>query len=149
MWNQGAAPRVSSSTRRRPAVAYRLDVPHCTMHVPDLTERAMWWSRGRQPIHLCRCAAVQRHLFRCRCAGCYAFESVPQLGVATGLLIGRKVALEHAPVDTERIDAALDIRPPRRCQILGGRRCLTFMKVKTNGHHAESAELAVNVRTLG
>jgi hypothetical protein len=69
-------------------------------------------SRYRQAVHPSCSAAVERRLFGCRRASGYALESVPQLGVAAGLLVRREVALEHAAIGTEGLDAGLDILAP-------------------------------------
>ena len=103
---------------------------------------------GGQPIDLRRGAAVERRLLCCRCVGGDALERVPQLGVAAGLLVRREVALEHAAVDAERLDAVLDIRPPGRGEILGPGRHVAFMEVEADRYHAETAELAIDVRAF-
>jgi hypothetical protein len=68
-------------------------------------------SRFRQAVHP-RCgAAVERRLFGCRRASGNSLESVPQLGVAAGLLVRREVLL-HRPVTP----AQSRDRPMRRTQ---------------------------------
>src|SRR6185436_3493960 len=80
-----------------------------------------------QPIHLRRRAAVERRLLCGRHIFRQVLEGVPQFGVAARLLVGREVALEHAAVDAERLDAGFDIGPPGLRELLRrGRRLLEF-----------------------
>src|SRR6266487_4378968 len=98
------------------------------------------------PAALSRLAAVERLLFRGRCTGSEALERIPQLGVAARLLVRREVALEHAALGTERLDAGLDIRPPRGGQRLRRRRHVALMEVEAERWHADAPELHVPIR---
>ncbi len=82
------------------------------------------WVRLRytHPIDPGRGPAIERRLLARRRSGGHVLEGVPQLGVAAGLLVGREIALEHAAVDAECLDAGLDIGAPRRRQLLRRRR---------------------------
>ena len=75
--------------------------------------------RHRQAIHPSRRPAVQGLLLRGRGAGGDVFEGVPQFGVAAGLFVGWEVALEHAAVRAERLDAGFDVLAPGVGQFLG------------------------------
>src|SRR5689334_1026055 len=101
------------------------------------------------PVHLRRGAAVQCLLLRSRCIRGDPLERVPQLGIAAGLLVRREVALEHAAVDAERLDAGLDVLTPRGRQVLRGRRQLALVEVEAERHHADPTQLAVDVRAFG
>src|SRR5215813_11749218 len=70
-------------------------------------------------VHPCRGAAVECRLFHRRGTGGNTFESVPQLGVAARLLVGRKVALKHAAIWAKGLDAGLDVLTPRRGKFFG------------------------------
>src|SRR5262245_51917825 len=93
-------------------------------------------------------AAVERLLLVGRGAGGDALEGVPQLGVAARLLVGREVALEHAAVGSERLDAGLDIGPPGVGQLLRGGRRVTLVETEAERGHAEPAQLDVDVGAL-
>src|SRR6187401_584087 len=82
-----------------------------------------------------RRAAVERALFVSRGLLRQDLEGVPQLGVAAALLVGREVALEHAAVGPESLDAGLDIGPPGLGQRLRrGRRVLELEAEAERGH---------------
>jgi len=76
-------------------------------------------------------------------------ERVPQLGIPTGLLVRREVALEHATVGSESLDAGLDLLAPRGGELLGGRRRLALGEIEAERGHADAAELDCDVRTFG
>ena len=101
-----------------------------------------------QAIHPRRGAAVERLLVGRRRAGGDPLEGVPQLGVAAGLLVRREVALEHAAVGAERLDARLDVLAPRRGEFLGRRRRVALVEVEAERGHADAAELDVDVRAF-
>src|SRR5690348_296820 len=65
-----------------------------------------------QPIDGSGSPAEQRGLLGGAVLGRDALERVPQDAVVAGLLVGRKVAFEHAPRRAEHVDAGLDVRPP-------------------------------------
>src|SRR5712691_7426343 len=93
-------------------------------------------------------AAVERPLLGGRGAGRDALEGVPQLGVAAGLLVRREVALEHAALGAERLDARLEIHPPCGGEVLGRRRYLALGEIEAERGHADAAELDVDVRAF-
>src|SRR5215468_4028085 len=106
-------------------------------------------SRRGHPVYAGRGAAVERLLLRRRRSRCDALERIPQLGVAAGLFVGRKIALEHAAVDAKRFDAGLDILPPRRGELFRRRRLVAFGEVEAERGHADAAELDVDIRAFG
>src|SRR5258707_7535858 len=65
-----------------------------------------------QPVKPRRGASEKIGLFRCRGAACEPLERVEQHRIAARTLVDRKVALEHAAVGAEILDAGLDIGPP-------------------------------------
>src|SRR5271167_1110240 len=103
----------------------------------------------RQAVHPRRGAAVKRPFFCHRGAGGNALERIPQLGVAAGLFVRRKIALEHAAVDAKGFYAGLDILVPRRREVSGRRRQVAFVEVEAERGHAHTAELDVDVRAFG
>src|ERR1700759_1136058 len=62
-------------------------------------------------------------------------EGVEDHLIAGLALVGREVALEHAAVRTERLDACLYIRLPRRGALLGVRRLRAFVQAEARQHH--------------
>src|SRR5579871_1426703 len=96
-----------------------------------------------------RGAAVERALLVGRGVLRQVLEGVPQLGVAAALLVGREVALEHAAVGAERLDAGLDVGAPGLGQLLRRGRCILELEAEAERGHAEPAELHVDVGTLG
>src|SRR5260370_25316698 len=65
---------------------------------------------------------------------------VPEHAVAVGALVHREIAFEHRAGRAERGDAGLDVAPPRRGQLLAGRRQLAFVDVEAGHPHAKSTE---------
>src|SRR5262249_45365722 len=74
-----------------------------------------------------------------------ALERVPQLGIPTRLLVRRKVALEHATVGSESLDAGLDILAPRDGELLGGRRRFALAEIEAERGHADAAALVSGI----
>src|SRR5215472_4680247 len=101
-----------------------------------------------EPVHTRGGATVESAFFDRRRARCYAFESIPQLGVAAGLLVDREVAFEHAAIDAKGFDAGLDILAPRRGKVFGGWRHLGLVEIEAERGHADAAELDIDVRAL-
>src|SRR6202022_618788 len=106
-------------------------------------------SRCRQAVHPRCSAAVERRLFGCRRASGNALESVPQLGVAARLLVRREVALEHAAIGTEGLDAGFYILAPCGGKFFGRRRNVAFVEVETKRGTADTSELDVDVWAFG
>src|SRR6516225_91853 len=109
------------------------------MRVMDLTvsRKSLLGSRAApdrsgygQVVHPRRSAAVEGLLFRCRRTGSDALEGVPQLGVAAGLLVRRKVALEHAAIGAKSLDARLDILAPGGGELFRGWRQVALVEVE-------------------
>src|SRR5438552_15281505 len=69
-----------------------------------------------------RGAGEEIGFFRCRGAACEPLERIEQDGIAAGALVDREIALEHAAVGAETLDAAFDIGPPGIRELARGRR---------------------------
>jgi len=102
-------------------------------------------SGSRQAVYPRGSAAVECGLFRRRRARGYALERVPQFGISARLLVGRKVALEHAAVGTKGFHAGLDILAPRRSEVFGGRRPVALVEIEAERGHADTTELDINI----
>ena len=102
-----------------------------------------------QPIHPVRRAAEDRFLLGGRRAGGQALEHVPQRRHADAHLLDRIVALDHAAVGTEQVDAGLDVRPPVAGERLGRWRRRQLAVVVGGEPHGDAAELHRHVGTLG
>src|SRR5579875_571695 len=98
-----------------------------------------------QLVKLGRGAAEQRGLLLLRRAGGQALEAVPADRVAVAALVYRKVALEHAAVGAEGVDAGFDIGLPGRCQRLRRRRVGRRLEAEAVDAHPEAAELDEHV----
>src|SRR5664279_6263399 len=84
-----------------------------------------------QPVNLRRRLREQRGLLGLAVLRAEALEGVEDHLIAALALVGRKIALEHAAVGTERLDAGLDIGTPRRGGLLRRGRFRTLVKVKS------------------
>src|SRR5262249_2101199 len=70
-----------------------------------------------QPIGARRGPREQRRPLVDRCARGDPLERVPDHPIAADVLVRRKVALEHTPIDPESLDAGLEIAAPRLRQL--------------------------------
>src|SRR3982074_644592 len=94
--------------RRMPAENDALLAPSNEGHELSRVYRTM---RASRKVHLvaARCSArKQGSLLRGRGLGRQPLESIPQHAVAGGDLVDREVALEHAAIGAEQLDAGLD-----------------------------------------
>src|SRR5215468_9781822 len=75
-------------------------------HAQPVTSSSLFscFSLQPEPIGACRRAAEQRRLLVRRSAGRDPLERVPDHPIAANLLVGRKIALEHAAPGPERLD---------------------------------------------
>src|ERR1700716_4505640 len=94
--------------RRMPAENDALLAPSNEGHELRLRYRTMLASRQVQLVDA-RCSArKQGSLLGGRGLGRQPLESIPQHAVAGGDLVDREVALEHAAIGAEQLDAGLD-----------------------------------------
>src|SRR4051812_7717549 len=118
---------------------------------------ARWW-RSRtaprpscqlQPIELRRGLGEQRSLLGLAVLRGEALEGVEDHLIAALALVGWKIAFEHRTVGAERLDASLDVGPPRVGGLLGRRRLRPQMEVIAEQAHRKPAELDHDIRALG
>src|ERR1700744_2039264 len=102
-----------------------------------------------QPLEIRRRPREQLSLLALAEIGGDALEGVEDHLVAALALIRREVALEHAAVGAERLDAGFEIGFPRSRRLLGVRRLRPFMEAETGQPHGEAAELHHHVRAFG
>src|SRR5262245_55582840 len=105
--------------------------------------------RQLQPIEILRRLVEQRGLLTLAVVRRKPLEGVEDDLVAALAFIRREIALEHAAVDAERLDAGLDIGLPGCSRLLGVRRLRPFMEAEARQHHGEPAELHHDVRAIG
>src|SRR5215475_6903585 len=101
-----------------------------------------------KPIKTCRGAMEKCRPLVWRIPGCEPLERIPDHLVAAHALIDRKVALEHAALRAEHLDAGLHERSPRRGKLARRRRQHLFVETEATYRHRLSAELQHNIRTL-
>src|SRR5690348_14708390 len=100
-----------------------------------------WMSGQLEPVEI-RCRLrEQRGLLAVVVAGGKPLEGVEDHLIAGLALIRREVALEHAAVRAECLDACLDIGLPRRGGLFRVRRLRPFMEAEARQHHCEPAKL--------
>ena len=83
-----------------------------------------------------------------RASGRQALERVPHHGIAAHPLVDREVALEHAAVGAERLDAGLHERPPCRGEFARGRRQRLLVEREAADRHRLAAELQHHIGAL-
>src|SRR5262249_5118449 len=104
-----------------------------------------WWPTGWMPEPLARSKpeAIEPRR-RAGEEGCllvggialgHVLEGVPERAVGAGKGVDREVALEHATLGAERLDAALDVGPPFFGQLRRGRRRVGHERGETGEHH--------------
>src|SRR5690242_21006689 len=71
-----------------------------------------------EPVKALRRAGEQGRFLACRTAGGKALKRVPEHLIAAAALIDREVTLEHCALDAKRGNAGVDIRPPKRRELL-------------------------------
>src|SRR5438270_11972788 len=76
------------------------------------------------------------------------FEAVEQDVMGERYLVDRKVALEHAPVRAELLDAIAYDRRHRRGQFFRADRPRPGMPIEAQPGHSDTAQLDVDVRAL-
>src|SRR5262249_19992837 len=117
--------------------------------VASLCQRPMA-SAGHVKAVEFRCSATEQVGFlRVACALGEKLAGVPEHRIAVGALVDGKVALEHASRRPERVDAGLDVGPPRACQRLRRWRLGLLVEAEAAHPHAEAAEFDVNIRASG
>src|SRR3712207_5640573 len=109
-----------------------------------MARRAMIVSR--QSIDRRGRTAEQLSLVFRRAAGRQPFECVPHHGVAEHALVDWKVALKHATLRSEKLDASFDIRPPRVREHDRGWWQRVLIEREATYPHSKPAELQIHVR---
>src|SRR5471032_1074008 len=106
------------------------------------------WLEGQLVDAACR-ARKQGRLFGRRRLGGQPLEGIPQHAEARGDLVDREIALEHAALGAEQLDAGLDPGLVGLGERLGARRRRLLVEFEEAQGHAEPAQLDVDVRPLG
>src|SRR5215469_14185985 len=68
-------------------------------------------------------------------------EGIEDHLIAALALVRREIALEHAALRPQSLDAGLDVGPPGGGQLFRGRRSRTFMKIIAEQSHRKPTEL--------
>src|SRR5262245_2464481 len=93
-----------------------------------------------QPVRLRRGPVEERLLLGSGISGSHALESVPHDREADGLAVRREIALEHATLGTELVDAVPEQRPPRPGELVRRRGPREPVEAESEIGHAEPAQ---------
>ena len=102
-----------------------------------------------QPVKVRRGLGEHRRLLRLAVLRGEALEGVEDHLIAALAFVRRKIALEHASIGSEGLDAGLYIGPPRRGGLFRGRRLRPQMKVIAEQAHRKPAELDHDIGAFG
>src|SRR6266550_6446337 len=101
-----------------------------------------------QPVKIRRRLREQRGLLSFAVWRGDTFEGVEDDLIAALALVRRKIALKHAAVGTEGLDAGLDIGPPRRGGLLRRGRHRPLVKIITKQAHRQPPKLHNHIGTF-